>query len=218
MGVRRLVRSSGLSVGGFVGVDSDAVRAVSGFFRRCLPRIFATLVCHAPGAARRIIRHAGSPAFAQIPQLLSARAQRHVCRIPHLRAIKKARRGMAGRSFERLQRAPQHGRHSFKWTYQSFIKANQRSLYERRAPPESPERALLKPPSLRGAPGLLNVRCPGLAGWLPLRRFSPGFQLPGLRAERGADAVFFGSKPSITSTGMICLVKRSMRLTLTPSA
>ena len=66
------------------------------------------------------------------------------------------------------------------------------------------------------AAGLLKVRWPlGLLGAL---RLSPGFQLPGRAVERGAEAVFFGSKPSITLTGINCLVKRSIRLTFIPSA
>src|SRR4051812_5670708 len=92
---------------------------------------------------------------------------------------------------------------------------DQRSFHERRAPPASPVRGpLLKLPSLRGAePGLLNVRWPGVAA---LVRLSPGFQPLGF--GRDAEAVRFGSKPSITSTGINCLVKRSIRLTFTPSA
>src|SRR5471032_1782819 len=85
VGIRGAVGPSGVPLGPAVGVDRVAVRALSGLRGGPLPRIFGAVVHHQPGAARRLLRHAGATGLAQVPQFLSAGARRYLRRPAHLR-------------------------------------------------------------------------------------------------------------------------------------
>jgi hypothetical protein len=94
VGVRGAVRSPGVSLGAVVGMDVDAIRALSGFRAGPLPRILAAVVHHPSEFARGLVRDPASHGQRQIPQLLHARARRHVCRPAHLRVGALRRRAV----------------------------------------------------------------------------------------------------------------------------
>ena len=68
---------------------ASTFEACTGFAPHPYRDYSGTLVWHAAGAARRQSRHRAAHGASQIPQLLHARAQRHLCRLSQLRAALK---------------------------------------------------------------------------------------------------------------------------------
>ena len=67
---------------------ASTFRPYPGFSAGPVPRLFAALVRHAQGVARRVVRHQRAHAAPEIPQLLPARARRHVLRLSQLRGLR----------------------------------------------------------------------------------------------------------------------------------
>ncbi len=75
-------------LGRCLGMDGYNVSALSGFFARPLPILFAALVWHAQGVARWVVCNPRAHETSKVPQFLPARARRHLLRVQILRAMK----------------------------------------------------------------------------------------------------------------------------------
>src|SRR5262249_6972615 len=68
-----------------LGMDGDAICALSGVHCRPIPRLFGAVVPHPPRAPRRLLRDAGPAPAKQLAQLLPARPARRLGRFSHVR-------------------------------------------------------------------------------------------------------------------------------------
>ena len=73
-----------------MGMDCVGFRAVCGFRRGPVRRLFAAVVQFAQGAARGSVRHQRADCAPRLPQLLHTGAQRRHRRVPHLRLVSRA--------------------------------------------------------------------------------------------------------------------------------
>jgi hypothetical protein len=90
MGTCRRPAARCVRLGQRVGMDREPLHAVPGLRRAPVPRLFGPVVRQPQRAARRVVRHAATFAAPALSQLLLPRAQRHLCRLSIVCALKHA--------------------------------------------------------------------------------------------------------------------------------